>query len=242
LAPADQWRWTDDDGVQRLLAGDELRAAIAEGRLKPSTLVWRRGMKSWLPAASVPELTGGMGMRVAGTRGGPVGRPMDPTPSVPDPGFVPDDIPQPSNMINIAALRAQQSNRPAPRTDLGYAPTAASLEDEDEDPATDVREGQGEIEGPSLKEGPGIYRVVIPQAPKVPSDIGADEPRWPSPSQDGEQTVTRVRSPEEEEDTTLQEASLRESQESRAETKPRPADKGSKAPPSPRGKSGAPPA
>ena len=57
MGSADQWRWTDDDGVQRLLNGDELRAAISDGRLKPATLVWRRGMTSWKPAGELAELT-----------------------------------------------------------------------------------------------------------------------------------------------------------------------------------------
>ena len=56
MGSADQWRWTDDDGVQRLLNGDELRAAMRDGRLRASTLVWRRGMKSWKPAGELSEL------------------------------------------------------------------------------------------------------------------------------------------------------------------------------------------
>ena len=54
---ADKWRWTDEEGVQRLLSEDELRAALGDGRLQLSTLVWKRGMQSWLPASEVPELT-----------------------------------------------------------------------------------------------------------------------------------------------------------------------------------------
>ena len=56
MGSADQWRWTDDEGVQRLLGADELRSALTDGRLKPATLVWRRGMPSWIPAKDVPEL------------------------------------------------------------------------------------------------------------------------------------------------------------------------------------------
>src|SRR4029079_4241692 len=52
----DEWRWTDDRGVQRLVGTDELRAALASSLLPATTLVWREGMKEWAPAAVMPEL------------------------------------------------------------------------------------------------------------------------------------------------------------------------------------------
>lgn len=52
----DEWRWTDDRGVQRLVGTDELRAALASALLPATTLVWRDGMKEWAPAAVMPEL------------------------------------------------------------------------------------------------------------------------------------------------------------------------------------------
>ena len=52
----DEWRWTDDRGVQRLVGTDELRAALASSLLPATTLVWRDGMKEWAPAAVMPEL------------------------------------------------------------------------------------------------------------------------------------------------------------------------------------------
>ena len=54
----DEWRWTDDRGVQRLVGTEELRAALASSVLPPSTLVWREGMAEWAPASTVPELGG----------------------------------------------------------------------------------------------------------------------------------------------------------------------------------------
>jgi hypothetical protein len=56
LTARDVWRWTDERGVQRLVGTDELRAALSSGILPPTTLVWREGMKEWLPASSMPEL------------------------------------------------------------------------------------------------------------------------------------------------------------------------------------------
>jgi hypothetical protein len=53
---ADEWRWTDEQGVQRLVRTDELRAALASSVLSGSTLVWREGMKEWAPASTMPEL------------------------------------------------------------------------------------------------------------------------------------------------------------------------------------------
>jgi hypothetical protein len=56
LTARDEWRWTDERGVQRLVGTDELRAALASNVLAPSTLVWREGMKEWAPAFTMPEL------------------------------------------------------------------------------------------------------------------------------------------------------------------------------------------
>ncbi|MBI4700234.1 MAG: DUF4339 domain-containing protein [Deltaproteobacteria bacterium] len=92
---AEQWRWTDEGGVQRLLRGEELREALIDGRLRPDTLVWKRGMKSWLPAASVPELAQEIAAVAAAGVGERAARPSD-RPSR-----------QPSNIVDIEALRSQ---------------------------------------------------------------------------------------------------------------------------------------
>ncbi|MEZ4301145.1 MAG: DUF4339 domain-containing protein [Polyangiaceae bacterium] len=65
MAGSDEWRWTDDQGVQRVVSADELRSALASSVLAPSTLVWRDGMESWVPASSVPELGLGGGEPLA---------------------------------------------------------------------------------------------------------------------------------------------------------------------------------
>src|SRR5205807_1526387 len=108
----------DEDGVQRLLSAGELRAAILDGRLKPSTLVWKRGMKNWVPAETIPEL-----MQVI--EESRVGRPPAPIPAAGAPAMAGRRMPsisdvatsdeqtdrkaaKPANLIDIASLRAQQ--------------------------------------------------------------------------------------------------------------------------------------
>ncbi|MDC0748458.1 GYF domain-containing protein [Polyangium mundeleinium] len=55
MTSRDEWRWTDEQGVQRLVRTEELREAIATRVLPPSVLVWREGMAEWVPAFTVPE-------------------------------------------------------------------------------------------------------------------------------------------------------------------------------------------
>ncbi|HVK67923.1 MAG TPA: GYF domain-containing protein [Polyangium sp.] len=55
MTSRDEWRWTDEQGVQRLVRTEELREAIATRVLPPSVLVWREGMETWVPAFTVPE-------------------------------------------------------------------------------------------------------------------------------------------------------------------------------------------
>jgi hypothetical protein len=192
LAPADQWRWTDQDGVQRLLNGEELRAALRDGRLKPTTLVWRRGMKNWQPASSVDELIEGADSTTQERRGGALpGTKRPPSPSIPAPGT------GPSNMVNIDQLRAQQKR-----------------------PVSHTMQGVGDRRAQAAAAG---QAVVIPAAPKLP-DVGGAKPRpdmggsgrrprttdidglWSEGAarrDDDEQTITRLRTAEE--DATLNE-------------------------------------
>ncbi|MCC6528008.1 MAG: DUF4339 domain-containing protein, partial [Polyangiaceae bacterium] len=141
---AEQWRWTDDEGVQRLLLGDDLRTALRQGRLKPSTLVWRRGMKNWVPASEVPELAAELGAAaIKPATGGEIGRVAPPTASIPPPigdarARAASGRPMPSNMVDIGALRARTGSEPA-RPD----PDAQGAQD------------------------PGA--VAIPRAPRVPA-------------------------------------------------------------------------
>jgi hypothetical protein len=217
LGSADQWRWTDDDGVQRLLNGDELRAAISDGRLKPATLVWRRGMTSWKPAGELSELTiEDPATAETVTQENPTARQRikpgvrrPPTPSIPAPGLSPQAAGgvQPSNMVNIAALHAQQGGK-RPLTMMGV--------------------GDGRAKPPDANP------VSIPAAPRMPrlgyrggdkdtaeAVVGAMPPDggWKDGAarrdDDDEETVTRVRT--EEEAATLTE----QSQPAKEQPKPR---------------------
>jgi hypothetical protein len=176
VSTPEQWRWTDDEGVQRLLRGDELRAAIADGRLKPTTLVWRRGMKSWVPAATVPELMDELNDgpdTITKQRPKTLGLKAPPTPSIPPPG-----IRGPQNMVDIAALRAA--------TGRGPVSTLMGVGEKDQRP----RE-------------PHKSDVAIPAAPKIPRIDGGWRDGAARPQRE-EDTVTALRT--EDDPTTLGEA------------------------------------
>ena len=192
MGSPEQWRWTDEEGVQRLLRAEELRVALAEGRLKPSTLVWRRGMGSWLPAASVPELMSEFELLDRTKPRATLGAKSAPTPSIPDPGTG-EASQRPANMIDIASLRAQKR---AQRTMIGISDSAP--------PAMQKKSAAG---------------LMIPPAPKLPA-IGSSVPAsnrppnieraprstnidglWAEGSarrDEDEETVTRVRTTDEE--------------------------------------------
>ena len=53
-----QWYYGSSAGQNGPVEEGELRALIASGGVGPETLVWRDGMKDWLPLLSVPELQG----------------------------------------------------------------------------------------------------------------------------------------------------------------------------------------
>jgi hypothetical protein len=148
VSNADQWRWTDDEGVQRLLRGDELRAALTDGRLKPSTLVWKRGMKSWVPANEVRELRAfiiddDQADTVTKEVQKDLGKKAVPTPSIPAPG-----IRSPANLVDINALRAAGVRSPV-----------------------NTLVGVGE-KGRKKKDSGARQEVQIPAAPKVPEVDG----------------------------------------------------------------------
>jgi hypothetical protein len=52
-----QWYYGSSAGQTGPVEDAELRALIASGGVGPETLVWRDGMKDWLPLRSVPELS-----------------------------------------------------------------------------------------------------------------------------------------------------------------------------------------
>ena len=53
-----EWRFTDEHGVERTIDTTELRSSLASGKIAPSTLVWREGLKEWQPAFTLPERQG----------------------------------------------------------------------------------------------------------------------------------------------------------------------------------------
>jgi GYF domain 2 len=179
LSSSEQWRWTDGEGVQRLLRGDELRTALADGRLKPDTLVWRRGMKNWRAAKEVPELVAiqledeeDEGATITQERPKTLGQKSPPTPSIP---------PTPGNMVDISSLRFQQGGRHSHEGGLAR-------------PVVPTLMGVGSSKGER-------HEVRIPVAPKMPRIDGG----WRDGAarrDDDEQTVTRVR-PEDDEESTL---------------------------------------
>jgi hypothetical protein len=53
-----QWYYGSSVGQHGPVEETELRAMIASGGVGPQTLVWRDGMRDWLPLHSVPEFGG----------------------------------------------------------------------------------------------------------------------------------------------------------------------------------------
>ncbi len=132
------WRWTDERGVQRLVGTDELKTALSTGVLRPTTLVWRDGMKEWAPASTIAELaslSGSSGKHEV-TRSN-VNLPRNATliglssPNRPTPGKLALEVPASGNKP-----RADLPAPPAPRKpatseiDEGWANTTHSDEDE----------------------------------------------------------------------------------------------------------------
>ncbi len=192
MAPADQWRWTDEDGVQRLLNGEELRAALRDGRLKPTTLVWRRGMKNWQSAMSVDELMDGADSVTMERRGGALpGTKRAPSPSIPAPST------ELRNMVNIDQLRAQQK-RPVSHTMQGVGDRKAQ----------DAAAGQALAipAAPKLPDVSGAKRLKVDTVSRRhrTTDIDGLWSAGAARRDDDEQTITRLRTAEE--DATLCEA------------------------------------
>ena len=192
MGGADQWRWTDEDGVQRLLGADELRTALNDGRLKSSTLVWRRGMKSWLPAGSVPELNDDddddgtiMVAKAKSFRDKAPGQPAPPSASIPPPGPLFDEDtatnvrPKPSNMVDIGELKKQQSTRHdgASNDAPPSSKTVRQLKEDAKAAKAGARGSSAKKKRPH-KRGAGKAgraepvrpdpKVAIPRAPKLP--------------------------------------------------------------------------
>ncbi|MBK8251433.1 MAG: DUF4339 domain-containing protein [Polyangiaceae bacterium] len=155
MAASDEWRWTDDQGVQRVVRADELRSALLSSVLAPSTLVWREGMERWVPASTIPELYGVDAMSDASTTDASMAAPtLDDTAGratsgssnaarspEPPPLVLPDRVvqnapqagsradtgrPTPTELLQ-SGQSANASASGAPRPAAGQAPIAAPL-------------------------------------------------------------------------------------------------------------------
>ncbi|MCW1883721.1 GYF domain-containing protein [Luteolibacter flavescens] len=89
-----QWYYGSSAGQSGPVEEQELRAMIASGGVGPETLVWRDGMKDWLPLHSVPELSGSTVL--------PTPYITQPPPGAYVPGYYPPVAP--SNGLAIASM------------------------------------------------------------------------------------------------------------------------------------------
>ena len=54
---SDEWRWIGPDGFEYSGSLDRLRESLDDGKLPPTTEVWRAGMDAWQEAQAVAELS-----------------------------------------------------------------------------------------------------------------------------------------------------------------------------------------
>ena len=152
MTARDEWRWTDEQGVQRLVGTDELRAALSSRVLPASTLVWREGMKEWVAASSLPELADVA--RAARTRSVPPGAPHRGASGRRDEGT-------PTKMAAVAD-RPKDANDPTPE------PKPASPAAEGDDSAeTDVPPKRSQMQTLVGLSAPESEPVNLPGAPIV---------------------------------------------------------------------------
>ena len=119
----DEWRWSDEQGVQRLVRLDELRQALATRVLPASTPVWRQGMAEWLPAEQVSELQSAVAGPATGAEktGAPrrtllgvqAVKPLAPKPTQPLPRFAMERNEPPSKSAAAPAPRGRDGAMPS---------------------------------------------------------------------------------------------------------------------------------
>jgi hypothetical protein len=185
----DEWRWTDERGVQRLVGTEELRSALASSVLPGTTLVWRDGMKEWAAASTRPELAEAV---VRGSKSPPskgrasqVGLPEQPAPEALPSGVKPPRpklaAAGPLVLPSVSTKRPQAPEVPprgAMRTLIGG-----------------VHPGQEKAASPGapiMVPSPSTARVAVTQVPQqgtTPARIDALEiPRAPGLPQGSEKT------------------------------------------------------
>ncbi|MFO0758599.1 MAG: GYF domain-containing protein [Byssovorax sp.] len=183
MTAREEWRWTDERGVQRLVGADELRAALASGQLPGTTLVWRDGLKSWVPAHDRPELANavaiGQAIRGRSSASANEGDRRTPTGLMPAKGAgkAASKLPElPGNKRPTAPpLPARGATRtlqgiPSPVSDkLGPPPAPGA-------PAGQAAPRAGATKIPE-RGVPPEANAVVPKAPAVPAGLGVDARR-----------------------------------------------------------------
>jgi len=51
-----QWYYSSNGAQTGPVSADDLKSMLADGRVRPTDMVWREGMSDWVPASSVSEL------------------------------------------------------------------------------------------------------------------------------------------------------------------------------------------
>jgi hypothetical protein len=171
-----EWRFTDDQGVEQVVGTDDLKQALSSGKLPPSTLVWRTGMKEWAPAFTLAELSG------AAIAAGRVSRASVPPveayrPPMPTPPPVPIPLGTPRGPLHtLTGLEPPEIAASLGMGALpGEKPSGAELganipDDRTDDPWNDVTD--------LIPKAPGVPR----DAPKmVPPRVRRSAPSLPPP-------------------------------------------------------------
>ena len=91
-----EWRFTDEQGVERSGTTDELREALRSGKVSPSALVWTEGMEEFLAASKVPELSAA-GLRPAPRPPSSLGKSTPPRAAAQEKRSVPPPLPPRKN-------------------------------------------------------------------------------------------------------------------------------------------------
>lgn len=189
---ASVWRFTDDDGVEREISTVDLRAALMKGTLLPSTLVWREGMKEWVPAFTLPDLASAAiaAARVDRSKPGPPSVP----PGVPVQKNRPTQTLQgidPASLGNEAAAALAKirgvappaPERPNEPFGRASAPEDATLDEAVKRiiaPAADPLAPRVVKTQPTGSLGTAIAATdIIPKAPKLPNLDGANRESRP---------------------------------------------------------------
>jgi hypothetical protein len=78
---ANEWHYTKDGQRFGPVSGQQLKELAATGQLGPDDLVWKEGMKQWLPASKVKGLLPGPGATTTQDKPGTLVKPPKQEPS-----------------------------------------------------------------------------------------------------------------------------------------------------------------